>query len=236
MVATPPARAHKGPGPQLPPRPLAPVPETSGVPPLAVLGAVLGCLAPIVLGMLFASAYDALDRREPSEEAARQLHWSVVGVAAFTIAAGVLIALRTKPPLALGLVLFPLGFALASMATTYSQTECVTGFWTADCDTWGDQRGTFRMWTWLGFLATAGGGALMLLAGRDWGFGFPLAMGLGLAAAYLTASITLLPRLSEEAAKAAESNEPLVHQTPGLGLALLALTMLALAVGLRRRT
>jgi hypothetical protein len=201
-----------------------------------VLGAVLGCVAPLFLGLLFASAYDALDRRAPAEEEARNLHWSVVGVAAAAITGGIVLALRTKPLLAFGLLAFPLGFALAATATTYSQTECVSGFWSADCDTWGDQRGVLAAWAWLGLLAAVGGGALMLLAGRDWALGFPLAVGLGMAAAYLVASMTLLPKLSEEAVKAAESNEPIVHSTPGLAAVLVACVLLLAAVRLRRRT
>lgn len=211
----------------------APPPEPKS-PPLAVLGAVLGCMAPLVLGLLFASAYDSLDRRAPDEDAARNLHMAVLMAGGVAIVGGVVVALRTKPLLALALLAFPLGFGLAGTATTYSETECVSGVWDSDCRTWGDQEGTLRMWAWLGFAMAAGGGAAMLLAGREWALGFALAVGMAAAAAYFTASLTLLPRLAEEAVRAAESNEPVIHDTPGLAPLLAVGAFVGAAMAWRR--
>jgi hypothetical protein len=193
-------------------------------------------LALIVLGAQYDAAYRSLDRREPNEDAARTLHIGVIVTGAALLGAGAFLSRHVSPWVgAAALPGIPLGLALFQMSRTYSHTDCWNGFWWSGCTSEGAALPAIHaVFGWLAFGALLAALVCRLGIGPRASAAALLGCGLAVASAFTVASINLLLNLGEEAAKAAEANEPIIHDTPGLGPVLVGLGLVA-AVAFRRR-
>jgi hypothetical protein len=201
------------------------------------LGAIHVLAAFLLLFPPYDAAYEHLDREAPDEETARMLHVSVVGVGLALLAAGAWLSRQSSAWAILGAAAgVPIGLAMAEMSRAYSHTECWTGFWSGGCTT--DAPGLHQVHSVLLWLAVAIALAAILVRAGLGARASAAAMvgsGMAVAAAFAVASASLLTRLHGEALRAAEANKPVLHDTPGLGWAALAVALAALAMVARRR-
>lgn len=231
-----------GPADPLVPRPRedvgdAPTPRPAAVSPEMAFALLHLLLGVVLLTSQFAAAYRSLDRVEPDEGSARELHIGVIVTGAVLLAGGVWLSQRISPWVAAAaLAGFPLGVVLRQTATTYSQTECWSGWWWSDCDTQGDSVAAIHAtMTVVAVVALLAALVFRLAIGPRASAGVLLGAGLAVAAAFLVASVGILLNLHEEALRAAEANEPVIHETPGLGWVVAAAGLLGLAWAFRRR-
>lgn len=194
-------------------------------------------LGVVLLTAQFDAAYGSLDRREPDEDSARNLHYGVIGSAAVLLAGGAWLSQRINPWVtAAALAGFPLGIVLRQIATTYSHTECWSGWWWTTCDTGSDSVAAIHAtMTVVAVAALLVALVFRLAIGPRASAGTLLGAGMAVATAFLVASVGILLKLHEEAVRAAEANQPVIHETPGLGWVVAALGLLGFAWASRRR-
>lgn len=214
-----------------------PMPRRPAVSPEMAFALLHLLLGVVLLTAQFAAAYRSLDRVEPDEASARDLHVGVIATGIVLLGGGVWLSQRISPWVAAAaLAGFPLGVVLRQTATTYSQTECWSGWWFADCDTQGDSVAAIHAtMTTVAVVALLLALAFRLAIGPRASAGALLGGGMAVAAAFLVASVGILLNLHEEALRAAEANEPVIHETPGLGWVVAAVALLGLAWASRRR-
>lgn len=214
----------------------------------ALVGLFLAFMAPLVLGGLFLSAYEALDRRDPAEKAALALHASVLVVGSLMILAGGIAALRTHRRAFLGLLGGVLGLGLAGIASVYSSSECWVDDEATACVR--DGGATTALVLAMVFLLALAGLSWWILSMRSRGAAFAglLTIALLAASAYVVASAILLSNLDGEALAAHDANRPNVHVVdddeyyydddfiPGPGLLATVAIILVAAFARRRRT
>ena len=213
-----------------------PAPRRPAVSPEMAFALLHLLLGVVLLAAQFTAAYRSLDRQEPDEDSARNLHYGVLATGVLLLAGGVWLSQRVSPWVAAAaLAGIPLGIVLRQVATTYSRTECWSGWWWTDCDTQGDSVAAIQA-TMTMVVAAALVLALVfrLAIGPRASAATLLGAGMAVAAGFLVASVGILLHLHEEALRAAEANEPVIHDTPGLSLVAVGLAVLVLASMVRR--